>query len=33
MTITAQNVRACRALQPRGFSKQKIDIGIASFIY
>ena len=33
MTITAQNARARRALQPRGFSKQKIVFDIASFIY
>ena len=33
MTITAQNARARRALQPRGFSKQKIVFDIASFFY
>ena len=33
MTITAQNARASRALQPRGFSKQKFVFDIASFIY
>ena len=33
MTITAQNARARRALQPQVFSKQKIVFDIASFIY
>ena len=33
MTITAQNARARRALQPRDFSKQNIFFDIASFIY
>ena len=33
MTNTAQNARARCALQPRGFSKQKIVFDIGSFIY
>ena len=30
MTLTAQNARARRALQPRGFSVQKLVFNIAS---
>ena len=32
MTITAQNARARRALQPRGYSVQKLVFDIASVI-
>ena len=33
MTITAQNIRARRALKPRSFSVQKLVFDIASVIY